>query len=127
MSGGRRGIVGSYRARTYHLRTSATNRSRAVLAPICAHGLRCGTEPDAARYPSRPALRSANWSPMRERRAAEEFLEQWLANGPQPKRVLVELAQGVGIAPRTLERAKHDRGILHDRSTFSGEYVWRLP
>jgi hypothetical protein len=58
---------------------------------------------------------------------AGRLLAEWLAGGPRPKHEMLVLAEDAGISTRTLERAKQRFGVLHERPTFGGEYLWRLP
>ena len=56
---------------------------------------------------------------------AVDFLRAFLKEGPQPARLIEEKAKAVGIAKRTLERAKQELKIV-PRKTRNG-WVWPLP
>ncbi|MBK9129160.1 MAG: AAA family ATPase [Phycisphaerales bacterium] len=58
---------------------------------------------------------------------AAEWLADALADGPQPARELFERAERVGIAARTLKRAKARVRALAVKGGFGGGWVWRLP
>jgi hypothetical protein len=55
---------------------------------------------------------------------AEAFLRHHLANGPQSAKAVERAAQHLGIAVRTLQRAKIKLGVLSER-TGKG-WCWRL-
>ncbi len=58
------------------------------------------------------------------RREAERFLETALADGPRPAdEVLVE-AKRVGIAKRTLERARASLNVTATKESFGGRWLW---
>ena len=49
--------------------------------------------------------------------------------GPRPARVILQEAQGAGIAPRTLIRAKYAVHLIatHQGWTDDGYWLWSLP
>lgn len=55
---------------------------------------------------------------------AEEFLEKILSDGPKSQKSIEEAAEGVGIAKRTLDRAKKTLGV-ESRKGLSG-WIWEL-
>ena len=66
------------------------------------------------------------------RAEAIEFLKDALANGPRPAAELQAQAQGLGIAPRTLKRAKADLNVISTSIYEAGvrgatAWVWSLP
>jgi hypothetical protein len=58
---------------------------------------------------------------------AVDFLREELACGPRPQKQLEERAEGEGISPITLRRAKKSLRIESTRIGFGGEWVWGLP
>jgi putative DNA primase/helicase len=62
------------------------------------------------------------------RREAEDFLRETLT---QPEGVaateVAEAAQALGIAPRTLRRARKSLGVLAEKGGMEGGWTWRLP
>lgn len=64
----------------------------------------------------------------RPRKGAEEFLADFLADGPRPMRVVERAAEEAGIKPATLRRAKDELGIQPTREGGSlGRWMWSLP
>ena len=55
---------------------------------------------------------------------AEEFLENMLSDGPKSQKSIEEAAERIGIAKRTLDRAKKTLGV-QSRKGFSG-WIWEL-
>jgi hypothetical protein len=57
------------------------------------------------------------------------FLQNVLARGPRPARVIPQEASSAGIAPRTLVRARDAVHLIatHQGWTADGYWVWRLP
>jgi putative DNA primase/helicase len=64
-------------------------------------------------------------------RDAEEFLREFLAGGPMPAKEGEEHARALGIAPRTLDRARKKLGVLARRKSEGkdgkGQWLWSLP
>jgi putative DNA primase/helicase len=60
------------------------------------------------------------------RREAEEFLLELLANGPVGAKEGADHAQALGIAPRTLKRARKKLGVVAQKSGHEG-WTWWLP
>jgi hypothetical protein len=58
---------------------------------------------------------------------AKKFLAELLAAGPMPKADIEDAAEGNGIAPRTLRRAKTDLGVIAKKDGENGGWTWRLP
>jgi len=58
---------------------------------------------------------------------AAKWLKQALQDGPQPQTLIQTAAEAVGIAERTLNRAKAMLGILSSKSHGDGRWYWRLP
>jgi hypothetical protein len=59
---------------------------------------------------------------------AAEFLQDALADGEwHPSKAIKESARPVGIALRTLQRAREKIGAEHDRQGFPAVSMWRLP
>lgn len=61
---------------------------------------------------------------------AKAFLHQRLAAGPQPARTLLRAARAVGIAERTLHRAKDVLGVRTERTggyAAHGQWIWYPP
>ncbi|MEE8253605.1 MAG: hypothetical protein V3R17_06695 [Hyphomicrobium sp.] len=63
-------------------------------------------------------------APAAAREDAEEFLREALANGPVPATQLQGEAKDLGIAQRTLDRAKGRVGVRSRRR--EGHWVWEL-
>jgi putative DNA primase/helicase len=65
------------------------------------------------------------------RREAEEFLLELLANGPVGAKEGADHARALGIAPRTLKRARKKLGVVSRRESEGrggrGQWVWSLP
>lgn len=67
---------------------------------------------------------------LRRLEEAMAFLRQHLAAGPQPARTLLKAAYQVGIAERTLHRAKDLLGIRTTRAggyAERGQWIWYPP
>lgn len=77
------------------------------------------TDLDANEALSAPAKRSL-------RDAAKDFLEAFLAQGPQDASVVYSAATAAGISERTLDRAKKDLGVESRRKGTEG-WEWVLP
>ncbi len=60
-----------------------------------------------------------------QRQTAMEWLKDYLHDGPQPAVAITAAASAVGIAARTLDRAKEHLRILSSKE--SGQWYWRLP
>jgi putative DNA primase/helicase len=60
---------------------------------------------------------------------AKDFLRMELADGPVSKKEIERDADGMGISPRTLKRAKKDLGIEARKEGFAkgGVWKWALP
>jgi AAA domain len=58
---------------------------------------------------------------------AEEFLRDKLSKGPIPAKEGEAHAQALGIAPRTLKRARKRLGVIAAKSGMQEGWVWRLP
>ena len=62
------------------------------------------------------------------RNAAADWLASELADLAEHKVSDVRAAAGnAGLAWRTVQRARESLGVLVERSTFGGEFIWRLP
>lgn len=89
-------------------------------------------EPDAVQgVDAESALRgpsSEQAEPGGAREEAIEFLRQELAEGERPAEELRRLSERLGIASRTLDRAKHDLGVAARRETFGkgGRWLWSI-
>lgn len=93
----------------------------------------CGTiEWDGTSKYSAADLLEAHAADEDERYArddAEGFLEDQLARGPVPATTLLDEARKVGIAEKTLKRAKKRIGVTSERTGgigSSGAWVWRM-
>lgn len=62
---------------------------------------------------------------------ASEFLKELLAEGAQPAQDVLKAARDIGIAKRTLERAKKDLEVTSHRASAgnegAGKWLWSLP
>ncbi len=58
---------------------------------------------------------------------AREFIQQTLADGPQPAALLLSESHKAGINLRTLRRASRSLGIHPRRTGSRGAWVWSLP
>lgn len=58
---------------------------------------------------------------------AKRWLAEMLADGPQPATQIIRAAREIGIAERTLNRAKKSLGVLAEKAGFEGGWSWRLP
>jgi hypothetical protein len=63
---------------------------------------------------------------LRRLEEAKAFLRQQLAVSPQPARAVLKAAKAVGIATRTLHRAKAALGVQVQRDGWGkrGRWVW---
>jgi hypothetical protein len=64
-----------------------------------------------------------------ERRAAEQFLREFLADGPRSFKQVRDAAIQSGVSVITLRRAKTSLGVVAERMGFAknGHWQWRLP
>jgi len=59
---------------------------------------------------------------------AKRFLIESLRNGPVASKELFEHArEGYGVSTNTLRRAQKDLGIVANKATFAGGWIWALP
>jgi putative DNA primase/helicase len=58
---------------------------------------------------------------------AEEFLREKLRSGPVSAKEGEEHARMVGIAPRTLKRARKKLGVVAEKASLKEGWTWRLP
>jgi hypothetical protein len=58
---------------------------------------------------------------------AEQFLQDKLDNGPIPAKDGEEHARAIGIAHRTLMRARKKLGVIAEKLDMEGGWTWRLP
>jgi putative DNA primase/helicase len=58
---------------------------------------------------------------------AEEFLEKLLSKGPVPAKDGEEHARALGIAPRTLKRARKVLGVIAEKDGLKEGWSWSLP
>ena len=58
---------------------------------------------------------------------AEEFLQEFLADGEKPQTEAEEAARKKGITPRTLRRARQALKVKPEKEGFQGAWTWRLP
>ena len=58
---------------------------------------------------------------------AEEFLQEFLAEGEKPQAGIEEAARKKGITPMTLRRAGKALKIKPEKLGFQGAWIWRLP
>jgi hypothetical protein len=58
---------------------------------------------------------------------AQEFLREKLAGGTVPAREVAQHAAALGIAARTLRRARKSAGVLVEKTGMDGGWVWSLP
>ena len=61
---------------------------------------------------------------LRRLEEAIAFLQHHLAAGPQPAKSLLQAAKSVGIAERTLHRAKDVLGVTTEHTGWHGGWVW---
>jgi hypothetical protein len=75
------------------------------------------------------ALLAGSARDQQERRQADEWLRDLLADGPMQSREIQAAAREAGLAWRTLERAKHRLRVEAERVGFgaTGQWYWRLP
>jgi hypothetical protein len=64
--------------------------------------------------------------PATPRDAAADWLESFLAAGPQPSTLVIEAAGRAGHSERTVRRAQRDLGI-EPRKATTGHWEWELP
>jgi putative DNA primase/helicase len=60
-------------------------------------------------------------------REAEEFLQEKLHNGPVPTKDAEEHAHALGVALRTLRRARKKLGVVAEKPGLKEGWIWRLP
>jgi putative DNA primase/helicase len=58
---------------------------------------------------------------------AKEFLEKLLSKGPVPAKDGEEHARALGIAPRTLKRARKVLGVIAEKDGLKEGWSWSLP
>jgi putative DNA primase/helicase len=58
---------------------------------------------------------------------AEEFLQDKLSAGAVPAKDAEEHARAIGIAPRTLRRARKKLGVIAEKAGLKEGWNWRLP
>jgi putative DNA primase/helicase len=58
---------------------------------------------------------------------AEDFLLDKLSAGPIPSKEAEEHARAIGIAPRTLRRARKKLGVIAEKGGLKEGWTWRLP
>jgi putative DNA primase/helicase len=58
---------------------------------------------------------------------AEDFLLDKLSAGPLPSKEAEEHAKAIGIAPRTLRRARKKLGVIAEKGGLKEGWTWRLP
>jgi hypothetical protein len=58
---------------------------------------------------------------------AEDFLQDKLSRGPVPAKEGEDDARAIGIAPRTLKRARKRLGVVAEKTGLKEGWVWRLP
>ena len=75
------------------------------------------------------ALLSGPAPDRQERRAADEWLRDLLAEGPTPVREIQAAARGAGLIWRTVERTKARLGVRAALLGYgsAGRWLWRLP
>jgi putative DNA primase/helicase len=61
------------------------------------------------------------------RREAEDFMLDFLMDGPKPAKEIRDAARDAGHAPRTVARAKAALGIASVKNSMTGGWVWSLP
>lgn len=76
-----------------------------------------------------PKLRLSAAERLRRLEEAKAFLRRHLATSPVPARVLIKEASAVGIANRTLHRAKDALGVQVQRQGWGqgGQWFWAVP
>jgi hypothetical protein len=62
-----------------------------------------------------------------QRQEAEEFLREYLKDGPMITTAVTKAAEGAGIARRTLERARASLNVRATKSKTAGNWVLSLP
>jgi hypothetical protein len=77
-------------------------------------------------------LLSANRADTRKKgkvqlEAATQFLKEALSTGPTASKKLFARAEELGIAERTLWRAKDVLEVKASKAGMDGEWLWRLP
>jgi putative DNA primase/helicase len=60
-------------------------------------------------------------------REAEEFLREYLADGPMPAEKVEAAAEENDISKRTLKRARKSLKIVATKTGFEGGWTWKLP
>ena len=58
---------------------------------------------------------------------AEEFLRDFLSDGPKEVRDVKKAASAACVSERTLRRAKDRLSVQNTKSDYKGPWVWRLP
>jgi hypothetical protein len=61
------------------------------------------------------------------RHEAEDFLLDFLADGPKPAKECKAAARDAGHSPRTIDRAKSKLRIASVKDGMTGSWVWSLP
>jgi hypothetical protein len=59
--------------------------------------------------------------------SAGEFLLDYLADGPQDAKNVIDAGKEQNFSERTLHEAKKRRGIKSEKMGFDGSWTWRLP
>jgi hypothetical protein len=80
-------------------------------------------------------LTNVLWNPATSMRSSQQypklFLQDYLANGPKLREVIVIEAKRRGIAERTLERAAQELGVIskpvHGEAGHRSGAMWSLP
>jgi len=83
----------------------------------------CGTKRITADEAVLAATDPDNSSPIEE---AKTFLRRELEDGPVSAKEITERAKTLGVAERTLKRAKRDLGVESVKGEFKGGWAWRL-
>jgi hypothetical protein len=74
-----------------------------------------------------PHLRLSTAERLRRLEEAIAFLQHHLAAGSQPAKTLLQAAKTVGIAERTLHRAKDILGVTTQHTGWHGGWIWVPP
>ncbi len=73
------------------------------------------------------ALAAGSDEARNARDEAEDFLREILAKGPVPVKDVNDQANALGIAEKTLKRARGDLGVKATKSDFDGGWILSLP
>jgi putative DNA primase/helicase len=116
------------RALSYTIGTTTVGIDEATRETIAAPRIVWGSEyVDVTASEAMQAEEGARSSPVGALDAAKKFLADILAAGPVAKQEIEEAAEGDGISPRTLARAKAKLRIVAKKDGLREGWRWSLP